>query len=78
MKPKVSIIIPCYNSEKWVEECVVSALTQNYENTEVIAVDNESTDSTVKILMDIKEQYPKLIISSAKKYLSQLLGRSSL
>ena len=39
MKPKVSIIVPCYNSEKWVEECVVSALTQNYENIEVIAVD---------------------------------------
>tara|TARA_B100000989_G_C19532158_1_gene470699 strand:- start:8106 stop:8852 length:747 start_codon:yes stop_codon:yes gene_type:complete len=65
MKPKVSIIIPCYNSEKWVEECVLSALTQNYENIEVIAVDNESTDSTVEILENIKKEYPELVLSSA-------------
>tara|TARA_R100000900_G_scaffold146103_1_gene134379 strand:- start:5628 stop:6374 length:747 start_codon:yes stop_codon:yes gene_type:complete len=66
MKPKVSIIVPCYNSEKWVEECVVSALTQNYENIEVIAVDNESSDSTVEILNNIQEEYPALILSSAE------------
>lgn len=66
MKPKVSIIVPCYNSEKWVEECVVSALTQNYENIEVIAVDNESSDSTVEILKNIQKEYPTLILSSAE------------
>lgn len=66
MKPRVSIIIPCYNSEKWIEECVLSALNQTYENIEVIAVDNESTDSTVEILKQIQEQYPALIISTAE------------
>ncbi len=43
---KVSIILPCYNAEKWVKEAVDSAINQTYENIEVIAVDNESTDST--------------------------------
>ena len=32
---KISIIIPCYNSEKWIEECIMSALNQDYENLEV-------------------------------------------
>ena len=47
---KVSIIIPCYNSEKWIEECVLSALQQTYADTEVIFVDNESTDRSVDIV----------------------------
>ena len=34
MIPKVTIIIPCYNSEKFVAECVLSAVTQSYENVE--------------------------------------------
>ena len=66
MKPKVSIIVPTYNSEKWVEECVLSCLQQTYENIEVIAVDNESSDSTVDILKSIQEKYSELILSSAE------------
>ena len=66
MKPKVSIIIPCYNSEKWIEECALSALNQTYENVEVIIVDNESTDNSVEITKQIKLAYPSLILSSAK------------
>jgi len=66
MKPKVSIIIPTYNSEKWVEECVLSCLQQTYDNIEVIAVDNESVDGTVDILKSIQKKYPELILSSAE------------
>lgn len=66
MIPKVTIIIPCYNSEKFVEECVESALNQSYENIEVIAVDNESTDATMDILKRLQEKYDKLIISTAE------------
>lgn len=66
MNPKVTIIIPCYNSEKWVRDSVGSALSQTYGNVEVIAVDNESKDSTVRILEEIKKDYPNLIISHAE------------
>ena len=66
MKPKITIIIPCYNAEKWIEQCVMSCLNQTYESVEVIAVDNESSDGTVAILNDIKNNNPELIISSAK------------
>jgi len=65
MNPKVSIIIPCYNSEKWIEECVMSTLSQTYENVEVIVVDNESTDASVEIVKKIRERYPGLIFSTA-------------
>jgi len=62
---KVTIIIPCYNVENFVEQSVVSALEQDYENLEVIAVDNESKDNTYKKLLNIKEKYPSLIIDTA-------------
>ena len=66
MIPKVTIIIPCYNSEKFVAECVLSAVTQSYENVEVIAVDNESTDNTMLLLRAMEEHHDNLIVSTAK------------
>ena len=65
MMPKVSIIVPCYNSEKWIEQCVVSALTQDYDNIEVICIDNESTDNSVAAIEEIKKDYPELITGTA-------------
>ncbi len=47
---KVSIIIPVYNSEKYLEEAMKSALNQSYHDTEIIAVDDGSTDSSPEIL----------------------------
>lgn len=46
-KPLVSIIIPTYNSAKTIDNCLRSIFTQTYLNTEVIIVDNQSTDWTV-------------------------------
>tara|TARA_R100001163_G_C5051300_1_gene188087 strand:+ start:722 stop:1468 length:747 start_codon:yes stop_codon:yes gene_type:complete len=66
MLPKVSIIIPCYNSEKWIEECVVSALNQTYERTEVIVVDNESKDKSLEILEKIRKSNNELLLSTAE------------
>ena len=66
MSPKVSIIIPCYNAEKWIEECVMSALSQTYKNVEVIVVDNESSDRSVEIVQNLQEQNQELIFSTAE------------
>ena len=65
MTPKFSIIIPCYNAERWIEECIISALNQTYEETEVIFVDNESTDDSREIANKVQRENTRLIISSA-------------
>ena len=64
MTPRISIIIPCYNAEKWIEESITSALNQTYENTEVIFVDNESTDNSYEIAKEIQKNNKSLQLFS--------------
>jgi glycosyltransferase involved in cell wall biosynthesis len=47
---KISIVIPVYNTQEFLEECVDSALNQTYSNIEIIAVDDGSTDHSPEIL----------------------------
>ena len=49
MKPKISIIVPVYNVEKYLSHCIDSILCQTYPNCEVILIDDGSTDSSGKI-----------------------------
>ncbi|HFL4762765.1 TPA: glycosyltransferase family 2 protein, partial [Escherichia coli] len=51
MKSKlVSIIIPAYNAQDWIERCLVSCLNQSYQNIEIIVINDGSTDNTANIL----------------------------
>lgn len=50
MNPKVSIVIPVYNGEDYIREAIDSALSQTYENCEVIVVNDGSTDNTEAIV----------------------------
>ncbi len=47
--PKVTIVIPVYNGEKYVKFAIDSAINQTYKNLEVLVVDDGSTDATEKI-----------------------------
>mgnify|MGYP002513053428 FL=1 len=48
--PLVSIIIPCYNHEKYIEECFKSLLDQTYQNIELLIIDDCSQDGSVKVI----------------------------
>lgn len=61
-KELVSILIPVYNREHIVKETIQSAIQQTYENTEIIIVDNCSTDNTWEVLKEMADQYPKVKI----------------
>ncbi|MFL6507871.1 MAG: glycosyltransferase, partial [Nitrososphaeraceae archaeon] len=54
--PFLSIIVPARNEEQTIENCIKSLLAQNYPHFEVIAIDDNSTDNTLSILIDIKEK----------------------
>lgn len=54
MKPLVSIIIPVYNGEKYIERCIRSLLGQEYKEIEIIAVDDGSTDHCAEIIKSIQ------------------------
>ncbi|MDD3415220.1 MAG: glycosyltransferase [Lachnospiraceae bacterium] len=46
----VSIIVPCYNVEKYIEKCLLSICKQTYKQLEIICIDDGSTDGTVRII----------------------------
>ena len=50
-KEKISIVIPCYNVEKYVEKCIKSIMNQTYSELEVIVIDDKSTDGTYDVLL---------------------------
>lgn len=60
--PLVSIIIPCFNADKYISRCIQSALNQDYKNLEVIVVNDGSTDSS----LDIISSFPDITIYNQK------------
>src|SRR5690606_6814277 len=50
LQPKVSVIVPCYNSSRYLRECMDSIINQTLKEIEIICVDDGSTDDTLEIL----------------------------
>ena len=67
--PLISILINCYNSEKYLKECLISAISQTYDNFEIIIWDNCSTDKTSTICKEFKDKRIKYYFSNSHKNL---------
>ncbi|KKR83011.1 MAG: hypothetical protein UU29_C0008G0120 [Candidatus Daviesbacteria bacterium GW2011_GWA2_40_9] len=59
---KVSVVIPVYNEEKVIGDCLKSLSTQSYQDLEVIVVDDGSTDKTLDVLSEFKNNNLKLTL----------------
>lgn len=61
-QPLISIIVPCYNCEAYVERCIKSILNQSYTNIEIIAVNDGSVDRTLNILIELSKSDQRLVV----------------
>ena len=64
--PKVSIIIPVYNTEKYLEQCLESIINQTYKNIEIICVDDGSTDNSLAILHNFQQKDSRIKVYTQK------------
>jgi len=74
--PKVSIILPARNEEEFIGKCLDSLLEQDYENYEIIVIDDSSEDTTGKIISEYAEKNSKIIHVSAKPKPDGWMGKN--
>lgn len=68
LEPKISVIIPVYNAEKYISQCLESILNQTLKEYEVLAVDDCSTDNSVKVIESMSSKFKgKLRLIQRKK-----------
>ena len=65
-KKKVSVIVPVYKVEKFIKKCVLSLLAQDYNNIEIILVDDGSPDDSGTIIDNLKQLDERIIIIHQK------------
>lgn len=65
-KPIVSILIPVYNVENYLEKCLDSVISQTMNNIEIICVNDGSTDHSGEILENIKRKINVLLLLTKK------------
>ncbi|MCR4791488.1 MAG: glycosyltransferase [Lachnospiraceae bacterium] len=58
----ISIIVPVYNIERYLDDCINSIVNQSYKNTEIILIDDGSTDESGKICDKWKETDPRIVV----------------
>lgn len=61
MNPLISIIIPVYNIEEYIENCLCSLINQTYEHIEIICIDDGSTDSSADIIKAMQEKDSRIV-----------------
>lgn len=73
---KVSIIIPVYNTEKYIATCLDSVMGQTLEDIEVILINDGSTDASLEIMEQYRQKYPNRIQLISKENGGQATARN--
>lgn len=64
---KVSVIIPCYNQAQFVEEAILSALHQTYQNIEIVCINDGSTDNSSEVIQKLAQKYRQIVFFDEKE-----------
>ncbi|MCI8483244.1 MAG: glycosyltransferase [Lachnospiraceae bacterium] len=75
MEDRISIVIPAYNAEKYIENCIESLVRQSYQNMEIIIVNDGSADRTEEKVEEIQSKYSGLCLQYLK--LNENKGQSN-
>ena len=67
MNPKVSVLMPVYNEEKYISEAIESVLNQTFNDWELIIVNDGSTDNTQKIAEKYTKEDKRITLINHKK-----------
>ena len=65
--PKVSVIVPVYNVENYIEKCLNSLVNQTLKDIEIIVVNDGTKDNSMKIVENFKAKYPEKIVVLEKE-----------
>lgn len=74
--PKITIIIPVYNSENFIGECLISVINQTFKEIEIIVVNDASTDKSLSIIKFFTKKYKQIKLISLKKNMGLAYARN--
>lgn len=74
--PKVSIIVPVYNTEKYLRKCIESLVNQTLKDIEILMINDGSTDSSENIILEYMEKYPEKFVYRCQKNSGQAVARN--
>ena len=75
-RPRVSVILPARNEERFIGKCLDSLLDQDYDNYEIIAIDDSSEDETGRIISDYAKNDPRVVHVSARSKPDGWMGKN--
>lgn len=74
--PRVSIVVPACNEEEHIEKAVLSLLVQEYDNLEIIIINDRSSDNTGAVLENVRRLHPELKIHTIAELSDGWMGKS--
>ena len=73
--PLISILIPARNEEEDIRRCLISLTKQDYSNIEILVLDDNSTDDTVKIVKELSEKDSRIRLYSGEPIKKGWMGK---